>query len=201
MQLTFRNRNMTTFVNGVRGLFRRHPFLANSVIYGSLYVGAEYSQQYLVKRVLPENNADIDYAIIGRYAVMGTAVYAPSLYAWYKWLDGTFPGTARRIIVKKLAIDQFVLTPYLLTVFYTGMAIMERAEDPFKELREKFMPTFARSCMFWLPAQTVNFVLVPPRFRIIYMGICGFLWVNILCWIKRQRNELKTEEEVNMSAH
>lgn len=43
---------MTSFLNGVRGVFRRHPFLANSAIYGSLYVAAEYSQQYLVKRVL-----------------------------------------------------------------------------------------------------------------------------------------------------
>lgn len=77
---------MTSFLNGVRGVFRRHPFLANSAIYGSLYVAAEYSQQYLVKRVLPETEAekkDIDYATIGRYAVMGTTVFAPTLYTWF----------------------------------------------------------------------------------------------------------------------
>uniref|UniRef100_A0A034WKG4 Mpv17-like protein n=1 Tax=Bactrocera dorsalis TaxID=27457 RepID=A0A034WKG4_BACDO len=192
---------MSSFVNVVRGVFRRHPFLANSAIYGSLYVAAEYSQQYLVKRVLPETEAekeDIDYATIGRYAVMGTTVFAPTLYTWYKWLDGTFPGTTKQIIVKKLVLDQFVLTPYLLTAFYTGMSLMERAEDPFKELREKFLPTFTRSCIFWLPAQTLNFVMVAPRFRVIYMGVCGFIWVNILCWIKRQPNELEPASEVKL---
>ncbi|XP_018788792.1 PREDICTED: mpv17-like protein [Bactrocera latifrons] len=189
---------MSSFVNAVRGVFRRHPFLANSAIYGSLYVAAEYSQQYLVKRVLPETEAekeDIDYATIGRYAVMGTTVFAPTLYTWYKWLDGTFPGTTKQIIVKKLVLDQFLLTPYLLTAFYTGMSLMEQAEDPFKELREKFLPTFTRSCIFWLPAQTLNFVMVAPRFRVIYMGVCGFIWVNILCWIKRQPNELESASE------
>ena len=68
-----------------------------------------------------------------------------------------------------------------------GMSLMENADDPFMELREKFLPTFVRSCVFWLPVQTANFIMIPPRFRVIYMGVCGFMWVNILCWIKRQQ--------------
>ncbi|EDW79444.2 uncharacterized protein Dwil_GK20482 [Drosophila willistoni] len=180
---------MSRLIAGARGLFRRHPFVSNSIIYGSLYVGAEYSQQFVTKQwlALPQEREDIDYATIGRYAVMGTAAYAPSLYIWYKWLDRTFPGTTKTIIVKKLVLDQFLLTPYLLTVFYAGMSIMEGSDDIFLELREKFMPTFVRSCIFWLPAQALNFSLVAPRFRVIYMGVCGLIWVNIMCWIKRQR--------------
>lgn len=64
---------------------------------------------------------------------------------------------------------------------------MEGAKDPFAECKEKFVPTFARSCLFWLPAQTINFALVSPKFRVIYVGTCAIIWVNILCWIKRQR--------------
>ncbi|KAH8242240.1 mpv17-like protein [Drosophila bipectinata] len=190
---------MSRLISGVRSAFRRYPFVTNSAIYGSLYVGAEYSQQYLSKRWLPPaaEKEDIDYATIGRYAVMGTAAYAPSLYFWYKWLDRVFPGTTKTIILKKLVLDQFVLTPYLLTVFYAGMSIMEGSEDIFLELREKFVPTFVRSCVFWLPAQALNFSLVAPRFRVIYMGVCGLIWVNILCWTKRQsitKSNLETTE-------
>ncbi|XP_017086236.1 mpv17-like protein isoform X1 [Drosophila eugracilis] len=179
---------MSRLISGVRTLFRRYPFVTNSAIYGSLYVGAEYSQQFVSKRWLAPaaQREDIDYATIGRYAVMGTAVYAPTLYFWYKWLDRVFPGTTKIVIVKKLILDQFVLTPYLLTVFYAGMSMMEGTEDTFLELREKFVPTFVRSCIFWLPAQALNFSLVAPRFRVIYMGVCGLIWVNILCWTKRQ---------------
>lgn len=32
--------------------FRKHPLVANSVIYGSLYVGAEFSQQTVNKKIL-----------------------------------------------------------------------------------------------------------------------------------------------------
>ncbi|EDX10540.1 mpv17-like protein isoform X1 [Drosophila simulans] len=187
---------MARLISGVRNLFHRYPFVTNSAIYGSLYVGAEYSQQFASKRWLATASKpeDIDYATIGRYAVMGTAVYAPTLYLWYKWLDRAFPGTTKVIIVKKLVLDQFVLTPYLLTVFYAGMSIMEGSEDIFLELREKFVPTFMRSCIFWLPAQALNFSLVAPRFRVIYMGICGLIWVNILCWTKRQSLPVATKE-------
>ncbi|XP_061512168.1 mpv17-like protein isoform X2 [Anopheles gambiae] len=105
----------------------------------------------------------------------------------YKWLDKTFPGTAKRIIVKKLLLDQFILTPPLLVIFFTGMSLMERQSSITEECRQKFLPTFARSCLFWMPAQTLNFVLVPPKFRVVYVGSCAFAWVNILCWVKRQK--------------
>lgn len=75
---------------------------------------------------------------------------------------------------------------FVFFFFFKGMAVMERAEDPFAELKEKFVPTFARSCLFWLPAQTINFYWVPPRFRVVYVGTCSLIWANILCWVKRQ---------------
>jgi len=43
---------MARLVSGVRSLFRQYPIVTNSAIYGSLYVGAEYSQQFVSKRWL-----------------------------------------------------------------------------------------------------------------------------------------------------
>uniref|UniRef100_A0A1B0G7G6 Mpv17-like protein n=1 Tax=Glossina morsitans morsitans TaxID=37546 RepID=A0A1B0G7G6_GLOMM len=181
---------MSRLLKAASKLLQKHPFLTNSGIYGCLYVGAEYCQQLLSKKILvhrfeAEKN-EIDYPTIGRYAVVGTFAYAPSLYMWYNWLDGRYPGTLHRTIVKKLILDQCILTPYLLCVFYVGLALLESADNKFEELRLKFVPTFKVSCMFWLPAQTFNFLIIPPRFRVIYMGVCGFMWANVLCWFKRQ---------------
>lgn len=139
---------------------------------------------FIAQTATPE---DIDKPTLARYAAMGTLVYSPILFNWYKWLDRTFPGTAGRIIVRKLLLDQFILTPPLLVIFYTGMSLMEGQQDLTEECQKKFVPTFARSCLFWLPAQTVNFLLIPPQFRVVYMGCASFLWVNILCYVKRQK--------------
>lgn len=167
-------------------LFNKYPFISNSIIYGSLYVTAECSQQIVTKKILTQPPEDLDKTTLVRYGIMGTFLYSPVLYSWYKWLDSSFPGTTKQIIVKKLLLDQFLMTPNLLVIFYTGMSVMEGVDDPFAELKEKFVPTFTRSCLFWLPAQTINFYWVPPQFRIVYIGTCSLMWANILCWIKRQ---------------
>lgn len=76
---------------------------------------------------------------------------------------------------------------------------MEQVKDPFAELKEKFVPTFGRSCLFWLPAQTLNFYYIAPRFRVVYVGACALIWVNILCWIKRQGSSAQSSTETNES--
>ena len=60
----------------------------------------------------------------------------------YKWLDGKFKGTGLKIVVKKCLIDQFLMTPNLLVMFYVGMSLLEGREDVFAELKKKFVPTF-----------------------------------------------------------
>uniref|UniRef100_A0A0A9XRX9 Mpv17-like protein n=1 Tax=Lygus hesperus TaxID=30085 RepID=A0A0A9XRX9_LYGHE len=179
----------------IRSLFKRYPLLANSTVYGSMCVTAEFSQQYINKRYLdpkipPE---PIDKASLARYAVVGSCINSNILYFWYKWLDANFVGKSSKIVVKKLLLDQFLLTPQLLGVFYISMSIMEGKSDLLAELKQKFVPTFQTSCCFWLPAQAVNFLLVPPMARVVYVASCSFLWVNILCFIKRK--EMISQEE------
>ncbi|GAB0099571.1 mpv17-like protein [Sergentomyia squamirostris] len=180
--------------NLVKTFFRQRPLVANSIIYGSLYVGAEFSQQWITRKIFAKPPEAIDQTALGRYAVMGTFIYSPILYGWYKWLDKRYVGTALKILLPKLAMDQFVLTPVLLVVFFTGMSVMEGAEDKVQECRQKFIPTFIRSCLFWLPVQTLNFIFIPPAFRVTYMGVCAFAWVNILCWVKRQKVTTGSDE-------
>ncbi|KAG8237281.1 hypothetical protein J437_LFUL015891 [Ladona fulva] len=180
-------------VNAAKRIFNKHPVIVNSLVYGTLYVGAEFSQQTLTRKILVKDNPQpYDTGVLKRYANNGkpapydTRAIIHYGILGYKWLDRKYVGTAANIIAKKLVLDQFLLTPPLLVVFYVSMSIMERKKDLFEECRNKLLPTFKSSCMFWLPAQAVNFMLVPPAARVIYVGTCAFAWVNILCWIKRQ---------------
>lgn len=72
---------------------------------------------------------------------------------------------------------------------------MEGKKDIFAELQNKFIPTFQSSCLFWLPAQAINFLLLPPMARVVYVGTCSFIWVNILCWLKRKEIKVVTKTE------
>ena len=65
--------------------------------------------------------------LIGRYWVLGTAVFPPILYGWYKILDGRLIGTATKTVVTKVILDQAVSAPVILFLFYTGKKIQSNS--------------------------------------------------------------------------
>ena len=64
------------------------------------------------------------------------------------------------------------------------MSFLEGKSSVTQECREKFPSTFVADCAFWLPVQALNFTFVPAPFRVLYLGACSFLWLNVLCVIK-----------------
>jgi len=169
---------------------KTYPLISNSLIYGGLYMTAEFMQQTVLKKVLIEKPGEpeppYDFDVIKRFGLMGTGVISPTLYYWYKWLDAKYAGTAVKTVVRKCLMDQFMMTPQLLVMFYVGMSLLEGREDIFAELKQKFVPTFAANMCFWLPTQAINFTYIPPQYRVVYIGLCTLVWVNILCYFKRQ---------------
>lgn len=77
--------------------------------------------------------------------------------------------------------------------YFIVLSLLKGKKDLFEECKQKFIPTYKTSCMFWVPAQVINFMLVPPAARVICIGMCSFVWINIFCWMRR--NELKTVKE------
>jgi len=43
---------MSRIIRVVKETFRKYPMIANSTVYGTMCVGAEFSQQVLTKRIL-----------------------------------------------------------------------------------------------------------------------------------------------------
>lgn len=70
---------------------------------------------------------------------------SPTMFFWYKWLDKNFTGTAIKVVAKKCILDQFLMTPNLLAIFYVGMSLLEGKDDLTAELKKKFVPTFVVS--------------------------------------------------------
>ncbi|XP_042232043.1 mpv17-like protein [Homarus americanus] len=171
----------------VSKFFKSRPLVKNMVAYGVMYVGAEWTQQTLLKRVW-KNDKDpkYDMGAFSRYAFFGVLWYPVAYHYWYRWLDARFVGTSLAMITKKSLIDQFVMEPPLLASFFIGMSILERKEDIFAEWKQKYIPTFMGGCVFWLPAMALNFWLMPNSMRVIFLGVCTFIWCNFICWYKRQ---------------
>jgi Mpv17 / PMP22 family len=48
--------------------------------------------------------------------------------------------------------------------------------------RRMFWPTIVAGTAFWPVANIANFALVPPRLRVLYVGILGLVWNAYLSW-------------------
>ncbi|XP_076169866.1 PXMP2/4 family protein 4-like [Ptiloglossa arizonensis] len=129
-------------------------------------------------------SGNYNWAQLKRYAIYGCLVAGPVLHGWYKWLDATYKGKTMKIVLIKLSTDQFILTPPLVMMFFISMSLMEGKADVFNECKVKFLQTFKTSCMYWLPVQFLNFLLIPPALRVSYVSVAAFCWVNILCYLK-----------------
>lgn len=175
----------------VKAMMKNNPILSNAIIYGGLYTLAEISQQSIKKysqarSELMMMSPGLDTASVSRYAIMGTAVMGPLFTKWYSWIDRTFPGKTKSIVLRKTLLDQFAFTPVCVVVFFVGMAALEgcRGSGLFDELVEKGPRTFALDCCFWIPNTAVNFLFVPAWLRVSFVSVSMFFWLNILCWIK-----------------
>ncbi|OQR71284.1 mpv17 protein-like [Tropilaelaps mercedesae] len=177
---------MSAIFNRVRAVFRARPLVANVTTYTTMICTAEFSQQTILKRY--ESDRKYDFSIIGRYAVIGTCIYGPTLFHFYRILDKALPAKTVATSLQKALIDQAILSSSLLVAFYTALSIMEGKEDIFAETRAKWWPTYKLSCCFWLPVQCINFLFMPPAARVVTVAVCSFAWVNILCICKRRTN-------------
>ncbi|CAH0584421.1 unnamed protein product [Chrysodeixis includens] len=165
---------------------KKHPVLTNTSVYATFYLAAELSQQTF-NRIYSREKPDYNFRAAARIAAVGSGIYAPILYYWYRYLDKKFSGTAVKTVMTKVACDQLIMTPLLLACFFTAMAVMERKDDLFEELRHKYIKTFLANQSFWIPGQMINFFFVPPHLRVVYVATASFLWINVLCYIKRQK--------------
>ena len=50
-------------------------------------------------------------------------------------------------------------------------------------------------CTFWIPVQAVNFLFVSNTFRVLYLGVTGFVWLNLLCIVKNVESYLDVIRE------
>ncbi|KAF8786924.1 mpv17-like protein isoform X2 [Argiope bruennichi] len=166
-------------------IFQKRPLLMNMMSFGTMYVSAEVAQQCILMQLNPEKK-HIDWNLVKNYAIIGWGGIGPALFYWYRVLDRLLPGATRAMVVKKVLTDQLCSSPACIAMFFAGMGVLEGKEDVFAELKAKFWSTYKMSCCFWLPAQAINFALLPPYTRVAFVGVASFIWVNVLCLVKRQ---------------
>jgi len=180
---------MARLVSVVQTGLKSRPLVTNCIVFGTLSGLAEFSQQTLLYKILPckEDRTNYDMAAVGRYVILGGALFAPVLHYWFRWLDKFLPGKSGIVVLKKVTLDAVVLDVPYYTAFYMAMGTMEGkpASVSFDEVKTKLVPTIIYSLFLWLPAQAINFRFLPPHLRVTYIALVTFLELNMLAVMKR----------------
>lgn len=80
----------------VSAFTRQFPVTKGMVTYAVLWPTSNICQQTI------QGREKFNFAETGRFAVFGTFVVAPSLYAWVKLIGRIVPGNTLKIAVKKV---------------------------------------------------------------------------------------------------
>ena len=72
-------------------------------------------------------------------------------------------------------------------VLFPGLSMLEgkSREQIYDDWKYKVLPTYLIGTALWIPAQVLNFKVVPPQFRVAYVASFVLLEVNILCFVRK----------------
>lgn len=124
---------------------------------------------------------NVDAIRVARYGVFGALVAGPLGHFWFGALDAVFPLGARGVL-GKVACDQMLFSPFILAAFFGGMAIMEGRgmRKSHQEVKDKVVPTLFTAWKVWPFLNLVNFGVVPPALRILFVNGASVIWIGFL---------------------
>ncbi|XP_035790318.1 mpv17-like protein 2 [Anopheles albimanus] len=167
-------------------LFGRYLLVTNTVSSGVLMLIGDVAAQEIERRRdhLP-STAGYDQRRLFNMTLVGLS-QGPLHHYLYKWVDAFLPGASVRTVFKKIGIDQFLISPIFIITYMYSAGLLEGAsfESCTTELRQKYWTIYAADWLVWPPTQFINFYLLSPKYRVLYINAITMLYNVFLCYIK-----------------
>jgi hypothetical protein len=148
--------------------------LTSAVIVG----GGDVACQVLVekrswKKIDEQQQLPLDISRVCRFTFLGGAFIAPTLHVWYGFLGRSIHGSGLRPAVKRMLCDQVLFAPAFIGIFFCVLAAMEGKDrsDLERQLKKDWPTSVVANWKLWVPAQLINFSLVPVHLQVISMSV------------------------------
>ncbi|NWR46567.1 M17L2 protein, partial [Regulus satrapa] len=195
-----------------RSLFGgRLLLLTNTLSCGGLLAAGDCLQQEWQRR--QQREGQLQLGRTGRMLLVGCSL-GPLMHYWYLWLDSAFPARGLRTVLKKVLMDQALASPAMGAWFFLGIGTLEgqTLQESWDEFKEKFwefykvtppqavplallgpgggsqlLPApFQADWSLWPAAQVLNFLFVPPTYRVVYVNVLTLGWDTYLSYLKHR---------------
>ena len=135
--------------------------------------------------------ASVDLSRAARFGACGMAITAPLYHAWFGLLARRFPRPGMRSVCSKIVVDLLVMAVPFNCMFITAVCTLEKrkelglataAQSAARRTAAQLEGVMRDYCFLWLPAQCVNFCLVPVPFQVLFMNGVSFWWCLYISW-------------------
>ncbi|KAJ6601635.1 hypothetical protein B0H10DRAFT_361420 [Mycena sp. CBHHK59/15] len=168
---------MASMFRAFNAMLLRRPMLTQCATAAVLFGAGDVIAQQAVERKGKEH----DFARTARLTFYGGAMFGPALTKWYQLLNRIHFKNPTRGIIYRVWLDQCVLTPGAVIVFFGSMALLEgKPHEAVPRIGAGYIPTLLRNWAVFVPAQIINFAFVPPHLRFVVVSVVGLFWNTYL---------------------
>ncbi|XP_057321272.1 uncharacterized protein LOC130665042 [Microplitis mediator] len=168
---------------------RRYPIVRGMASYTVIWPTACLLQQKI------SGKEKLDYIHALRFSLYGGFFVGPTLFAWLKIATYLWPRPNLRSAITKALVEQVTYGPAAICCFFFGINLLEfkPISECVEEVKNKFFPTWKIGVFVWPILQTINYVFIPERNRVVYVSFCSLGWTSLLSYVKSlEASQLKS---------
>ncbi|KAH8107168.1 hypothetical protein BXZ70DRAFT_916685 [Cristinia sonorae] len=178
---------MASLLRAYNAALQRRPMLYQCATAGILFAGGDCIAQQAIERKGWKNH---DLARTARLGFYGGCMFGPLLTKWLQTLNRLQFKTPLRAVVYRTYLDQGVFTPAVVAFFFGSMTALEGkgVSEAVDRIQENYVPTLIRNWGVFVPAQIINFALVPNHLRFVFVGVVSLFWNTYLSSVNAAKN-------------
>jgi len=113
---------------------------------------------------------------------MQGCLLGPPVSKWIAFLNRLHFATPTKAVIYRTWLDQALMAPLVVGWFFASMSLMEGKglSGVVDGLSTMYAPTLMRGWAVYTPTQIINFALVPPQFRFVFVGVVNLVWNTYL---------------------
>lgn len=145
----------------------------------------------IAQQVIERKRSQHDFARTARLTFFGGCLLGPPVSKWIAFLGRLSFATPTKAVIYRTWLDQTLMAPVVAGGFFTSMSLMEGkgASGVADSLSTMYAPTLMRAWLVYTPAQLVNFAVVPPQFRFVFISGVNLVWNTYLSFVNANRGK------------